>query len=321
MRVKPFELLTDEGKPFTHVDLYGRYTILFFFPKAGTSGCTREAVEFSRENFEKTQVVGISRDNVESLKRFREKNNLKVILLSDPEGELHEFFDVLENGKTVRSTFILDRWGFVRREWRKVKVEGHVQEVKEALDQLLKEDLSLNRHIEWRRARRALKKDRIPRDEIETLIKAAHLAPSCMNNQPWRFVVVDSEDVLKRLHEALPGGNYWMKNAPVLIAVHSKKDSDCVLSDNREYFLFDTGLAVGNLLVQATQMGLVAHPVAGYDPVKVKEILGIPEDHVLITLIAVGYLGDENELSEKHREIERSERVRKDLSEIVRWNL
>ncbi|AIY87889.1 MULTISPECIES: nitroreductase family protein [unclassified Thermotoga] len=321
MRVRHFELLTDEGKTFTHVDLYGKYTILFFFPKAGTSGCTREAVEFSKENFEKAQVVGISRDSVEALKRFKEKNDLKVTLLSDPEGILHEFFNVLENGKTVRSTFLIDRWGFVRKEWRRVKVEGHVQEVKEALDRLIEEDLPLNKHIEWRRARRALKKDRVPREELELLIKAAHLAPSCMNNQPWRFVVVDEEELLKKIHEALPGGNYWMKNAPALIAVHSKKDFDCALPDNRDYFLFDTGLAVGNLLVQATQMGLVAHPVAGYDPVKVKEILKIPEDHVLITLIAVGYLGDESELSEKHRELERSERVRKELSEIVRWNL
>ncbi|HBF70166.1 MAG TPA: nitroreductase, partial [Thermotoga sp.] len=176
MRVKHFELLTDEGKTFTHVDLYGKYTILFFFPKAGTSGCTREAVEFSRENFEKAQVVGISRDSVEALKRFKEKNDLKVTLLSDPEGILHEFFNVLENGKTVRSTFLIDRWGFVRKEWRRVKVEGHVQEVKEALDRLIEEDLSLNKHIEWRRARRALKKDRVPREELELLIKAAHLA-------------------------------------------------------------------------------------------------------------------------------------------------
>ncbi|PLV59116.1 nitroreductase family protein [Thermotoga sp. KOL6] len=321
MRVKPFELLTEEGKKFTHTDLYGKYTILYFFPKAGTSGCTKEAIDFSNEQFEETQIVGVSKDSIKVLKNFKEKHNLKITFLSDSEGTLHSMFDVQEGQKTIRSTFILDRWGFVRREWRKVKVEGHVEEVKRELLNMIKEDLSLNKYIEWRRARRALKRDKIPREELEILIKAAHLAPSCMNNQPWRFVVVDDENVLSKIHETLPSGNYWMKNAPVLVAVYSQRKLDCELSDRREYFLFDTGLAVGNLLIQATQMGFVAHPVAGYDPVKVKNILNIPEDYILITLIAIGFLGDEAILSEKHRKIENTERVRKDLSEIVKWNV
>lgn len=65
--------------------------------------------------------------------------------------------------------------------------------------------------------------------------------------------------------------------------VASHRDLDCKLSDGRDYF-FGCGMAVGNLMIQATQMGLVAHPIAGYDPLKVKEALAIPQDYILITL-------------------------------------
>lgn len=119
---------------------------------------------------------------------------------------------------------------------------------------------------------------------LERLIEAGHLAPSCFNNQPWRFVVAQGEK-LEAVKKALPGGNYWALRAPAIIAVASHADLDCQLSDNRNYFLFDCGLAVGFIVVQATQVGLVAHPIAGYDPLEVKKALGIPPDYVLITLV------------------------------------
>lgn len=110
------------------------------------------------------------------------------------------------------------------------------------------------------------------------------------------------------------------KKAPVLIAVHSKPESDCRLSDSRDYFLFDTGLAVVNLLTQATQMGLIAHPVAGYDPEGFKGILNIPDEDVLITVIGIGFPADVDYLSEKHQIIENSPRDRIDLGKILNWN-
>jgi nitroreductase len=107
-----------------------------------------------------------------------------------------------------------------------------------------------------------------------------------------------------------------MKYAPALIIVHTKDEFDCQLSDDRNYALFDTGLAVGFLLVQATQMGLVAHPVAGYDPIKVKELFGI--DGRIVTLIAVGKWGRFEQLNEKHLELEKSPRNRVELSQVIR---
>ncbi len=174
--------------------------------------------------------------------------------------------------------------------------------------------------IEARRARRALSPEPIARDEVQALVAAAHFAPSCNNNQPWRIVIVDETKTLAEVKEALSSGNYWAKEAPIILAVASRRDLDCTLSDARDYFLFGCGMAVGNLMAQATSMGLVAHPIAGYKPDAVKEILGIPEGYVLIALVIVGRPGNADKLSDKHREIELGPRTRRPLEDVVAWN-
>jgi nitroreductase len=174
--------------------------------------------------------------------------------------------------------------------------------------------------IEARRAKRALSEQAIPRKTAETLLRAAHLAPSCFNSQPWRLIAVDDPETLTAIKHAMPGANYWAKPSPLIVAVVSRRDLDCTLSDQRDYYLFGCGMAVGNLMIQATEMGLVAHPIAGYRPVAVKEVLQIPEDYVLITLVIVGHSGDVSALSDKHREIELGPRERKPLDAIAAWN-
>jgi len=174
--------------------------------------------------------------------------------------------------------------------------------------------------IETRRARRALSSEPIAREDVETLLAAAHLAPSCNNTQPWRFVAVDEPDMLAKVKEALSGGNYWAKRAPVILALASRRDLDCTLSDSRDYFLFGCGMAVGNLMAQATSMGLIAHPIAGYKPDVVKAVLGIPEAYVVITLVIVGRPGDPNQLSDKHRAIELGPRDRRPMDAVRAWN-
>ncbi|MDD4903891.1 MAG: nitroreductase family protein [Candidatus Bipolaricaulis sp.] len=174
--------------------------------------------------------------------------------------------------------------------------------------------------IEKRRAKRALSTVPVSRDEVALLLRAAHLAPSCNNSQPWRFVAVDAPDRLERVKAALPGGNYWAKPAPVILAVASRRDLDCTLSDRRDYFLFGCGMAVGNLMIQATAMGLIAHPIGGYKPEEVKVALGIPADYTVITLVIVGRPGDPAMLSDKHRATELGPRDRKPLEAVVSWN-
>ena len=174
--------------------------------------------------------------------------------------------------------------------------------------------------IDQRRAKRAYSEKKVPEEIISRIMTAATHAPSCFNNQSWRFVVVTEAEPLKQLHNALSGGNYWMKNAPVMVIVATRPELGCQLSDRRDYAFFDCGLAVENLMLQAFYEELYAHAVAGYDPIKVKQAFSIPEEFIVITLVAIGYPGDEKHLSEKHRQLEHSPRDRKPDSEVISYS-
>lgn len=129
-----------EEKAYTLADFRGKPVILYFYPKDNTSGCTQEAYHF-RDNYNRLSaqalVVGVSPDNVRSHRRFQEKQNLNFILLSDTGHELAQAFGVWVEKSMYgrkymgieRSTFILDENGGVIKEWRKVKIPGHVDEV------------------------------------------------------------------------------------------------------------------------------------------------------------------------------------------------
>jgi len=138
-----------------------------------------------------------------------------------------------------------------------------------------------------RRAYRSLEPVQITEELVKDLAESAQLACSCFNNQPWRFVFVYDPAVLKKLHEAMSKGNRWVEAASMIIAVFSRKDLDCLIK-GREYYLFDTGMATAFLILRATELGLVAHPIAGFDEEAVKRTLGIPEDMTVITLVIVG---------------------------------
>jgi len=174
--------------------------------------------------------------------------------------------------------------------------------------------------IEKRRAYRALSEKKIPGDVVQRILKAATFAPSCFNKQPWRFVAAESEEALQKIKTALPDGNYWVKKSPLIIMALTKNDLDCRLSDNRNYAFFDVGLAVENLILQAVSEGLIAHPIAGYNPVKIKEAFQIPDEYILLNLVIAGYPGDDSHLSEEYREKERSPRERKPMEEVVTLN-
>ncbi|MGZ3805490.1 MAG: peroxiredoxin [Pseudobdellovibrionaceae bacterium] len=121
--------------------LQGKKVILYFYPKDNTPGCTLEGQEFNQlySQFQKAQVevFGVSRDSVKSHENFRCKFGFKFDLLSDPDEELCKYFDVIKEknmyGKKVlgieRSTFILDGEGNLLAEFRKVKAQGHAQEI------------------------------------------------------------------------------------------------------------------------------------------------------------------------------------------------
>ena len=131
-------------KEYSLNDFKGQKVILYFYPKDNTSGCTQEACDF-RDNINHltsyATLIGVSPDSIKSHKSFKEKQSLNFILLSDTEHKLAEEFGVWKEKSMYgrkymgieRSTFILDKNGKIEKEWRKVKVKGHVDEVIEYL--------------------------------------------------------------------------------------------------------------------------------------------------------------------------------------------
>lgn len=178
--------------------------------------------------------------------------------------------------------------------------------------------MDVHQAIQERRAYRSLIQVEIPDDLILDLAEHVRLAPSCSNNQPWRFVFVRSPEMLDRMKDALSSGNSWARKASLIIAVFSKKEDDCIIRD-RIYHQFDCGLAAGFLILRATEMGLVAHPIAGFSPKKTRAILEIPDDYQVIALVIVGKHSDKIDpvLSDEQKSKEQRRPRRKKISEIV----
>jgi peroxiredoxin Q/BCP len=147
-KVPDFTLASTGGEKVRLKDLLGGKGVLYFYPRDNTPGCTLEGQQFAALNsrFKKAGVTvfGISRDSVASHEKFRDKMGYPFALLSDEDERVCRLFDVIREknmyGRKVlgieRSTFLIDAKGVLRREWRKVKVEGHALEVLEAAQAL-----------------------------------------------------------------------------------------------------------------------------------------------------------------------------------------
>lgn len=181
--------------------------------------------------------------------------------------------------------------------------------------------MNVKEAINKRRAYRSLEDVEITEELIYDLAESSILAPSCFNNQPIRYVFVYDKDKLKQMREALSKGNEWAYAASMIIAVFGKKDVDCIIAD-REYYLFDIGLATAFLILRATELGMVAHPIAGFKGKKTKEILGIPDEMTVITLVIVGKHSDTISpvLSEKQVEWEKTRPERLPFEKFVYLN-
>jgi peroxiredoxin Q/BCP len=147
-RVPDVKLIALDGSLISPADFGGQKLVVYFYPKDDTTGCTREAQEFSAlaKDFEEagTWLLGVSKDDSKKHRKFIDKYELKVPLASDPDGSVCEAFGTwieksLYGRKYMgidRSTFLIDRDGQVRRIWRKVKVAGHADEVLAAAREL-----------------------------------------------------------------------------------------------------------------------------------------------------------------------------------------
>ena len=149
-KVPNFTLAATSEQEISLSDLKGKNVVLYFYPKDSTPGCTREGQDF-RDSYNKfkrqnTVILGVSRDSIKSHENFKAKQGFQFELLSDKDEALCKLFDVIKMknmyGKQVRgierSTFLIDPNGKLKKEWRKVKVDGHVDEVLAAVKELNK---------------------------------------------------------------------------------------------------------------------------------------------------------------------------------------
>lgn len=147
-KIPAFSLPATGEQTISSRDLAGRAYVLYFYPRDNTPGCTTEGEDF-RDNYakfrrRKVTILGVSRDSIRSHERFKAKFDFPFELLADEDEKLCSLFDVMKQknmyGKKVRgierSTFLVDADGKLRRQWRKVKIDGHVAEVLDAIKEL-----------------------------------------------------------------------------------------------------------------------------------------------------------------------------------------
>jgi nitroreductase len=171
---------------------------------------------------------------------------------------------------------------------------------------------------------RAVSDQMVEREKLLSLFEAARWAPSSFNEQPWYFVLATKQNPAEhaRLLSCLVEGNQqWARQAPLLMVSVAKLNFDKTGKPNRHAF-YDLGMAVGNLITQATALDLFVHQMAGFSPEKVTELYKIPDEFEPVAAIAIGYGGSVQDLPESLRERELGPRSRKPIQEFVfegRW--
>ena len=160
--------------------------------------------------------------------------------------------------------------------------------------------------IEARWSPRALKPESVPPNKIRSMLEAARWTASSFNEQPWRFIVAlrdETEEFERMLGCLVPGNRQWARNAGALILTAARETFTRNGKPNGAAF-HDLGQAAAALALQATELGLRVHQMAGIDREKVRETYGIPQGYSPLTGIAVGYPGSLDELPEGVREME-----------------
>ncbi|GAB3286961.1 nitroreductase family protein [Hymenobacter tenuis] len=155
-------------------------------------------------------------------------------------------------------------------------------------------------------------------ETLDQVFEAASWAASAMNEQPWRYIYAhhaDQETFQKMVDCLLPGNQPWAKNAPLLILALAKTQYDNGTPNGAA--LHDLGLANGNLILEATALGLHGHFMGGFDAAKTKEVFQLPDTLQPVAFIALGYLGAVEQLEEPFLSREKAARQRKSISEFA----
>jgi nitroreductase len=185
---------------------------------------------------------------------------------------------------------------------------------------------TINELMERRWSPRVFEDRAIETEKIETLLEAARWAPSCFNEQPWRYLIFDGSDseALERARACLVEGNAWALKAPVLMLSVAKENFTHNDKKNPTAH-HDVGLASENLVLQAVEVGLAAHQMAGFDGARARQEFQIPDGFTPLAMIAIGYpyCGSLDVLPEKTRGQETAKRTRKSVAEFAfgaTWN-
>lgn len=166
---------------------------------------------------------------------------------------------------------------------------------------------------------RSFNKDKkITKEQMLSLAEAARWTASCSNEQPWNVMFVNRDidlDSYNQVFDAIAIGNQkWCKNANVFVVMTSRDYFLANEKDNK-WAAFDLGAAATSIMLQARDLGLVTHPMAGFDEDKIKESFNIPEKHTVYAIISLGYQDTEDKLEEPFLSREKAERIRKPLNE------
>ena len=182
---------------------------------------------------------------------------------------------------------------------------------------------NLHAIIQNRWSPRAFRSDKAVADaDLLAILEAAHWAPSCMNEQPWRFLVCNKNthpaSWEKLLSCLMPKNQLWAANAPVLILASAARqfaNSD----KNNGWAAYDTGAAVQNMVLQATSLGLSTHSMGGFDAEQVVNQFSLSDSLKPLAIIAVGYQAEAEILAEEFQEKERASRQRHPLETRVQF--
>jgi nitroreductase len=173
--------------------------------------------------------------------------------------------------------------------------------------------------IQARWSPRAFDPDRpVSHDNLLALLEAAHWAPSCFNDQPWRFVVCNKAADETGWHNALSvlaeKNRRWAKNAPVLMLAVAMENFNHNGQPNR-WAMYDTGAASVSLCLQATALGMSVHQMGGFDAEQAREVFRLPGDCRPMAMMAVGYQAEADVLDDDFKEAELAARSRAALNE------
>lgn len=170
--------------------------------------------------------------------------------------------------------------------------------------------------IKERWSPRAFSGEPVQKSDIMALLEAARYAPSCFNEQPWRFIVADEETSLNKTRSVLtPSNQVWANSAPVLIMILSKKTFTANGKDNY-WHMFDAGTAWGYLSLEAQRRNLITHAMGGFSRNSARTAFDIPEDYDIITIVAVGRYGNKEALNQDLQEREQPQ-PRKDTEDLL----